>query len=162
MNNTGRRAAKEIDKWQIKKLHTLYSALGLTEEEYRLTLFANFNTDSTKNLTYAEAALLIEHLEEMALEKGVWVKYPGKSAFEHLGVRPGMATPSQLRNIEALWKDANRIKRNADRAAALRSWLFKFFKISDLRFLPADQVSKVLKALRAMKERRATKNGRAD
>lgn len=162
MNNTRRHAAKEIDNWQIKKLHTLYSALGLAEEEYRLTLFMHVAKDSTKDLTFAEAEKLIGILEEVAVERGVWVKYPGKAAFEQLGCRPGMATPSQLRNIEALWKDASRIRSNDDRAAALRSWLFKFFKISDLRFLPADQVSKVLKALRAMKGRRAVKDGRAD
>ena len=47
-----------------------------------------------------------------------------------------MSTPLQLRKIEAIWSEIyDKSKDRTERAKALRGYLKKHFKISDLRFL---------------------------
>lgn len=147
MRNTARQSDESR---RIKKIHTLKSVLGLSEEEYRLTLFHNFRVDSSKRLSHDQQEELIRELESEAVQKGVWQKFEGKSRFESLGQRSGMASPAQLRKIEALWKDASDIKDHKFRAKALRTFLCGHFKVSDLRFLEEDKVKKVINALNHM------------
>ncbi len=146
-------ALKTITKRQIKKIHALKNALKLSDDDYLVTLLYNFRKDTSKALTYNEAERLIAAWEQSAISMGAWAKYSGKKQYESLGKRPGMASPAQLRKIEAMWKDIIGIRDSERRKQALRSWLYRFFKCSDLRFLAADQVSKVIQALREMKTR---------
>jgi len=135
---------------RIKKIHTLKSALGLSREEYELTLFHNFGVDSSKLLSRSQQEELIRGLEAEAIKKGVWKKFEGKERFEDLGYRPGFANSKQLRLIEALWRDASNIKDHKTRAKALRTFLDRHFKVSDLRFLESEKVRKVVCALNHM------------
>ena len=50
---------KEIKKHQIKYIHTLKYKANLTDEYYRLLLSSKFNKDSCKDLTEAQASVLI-------------------------------------------------------------------------------------------------------
>ncbi len=134
----------------IRKIHTLKSALGLSEDEYRLTLLHNFRVDSSKHLTNNQSIELIKSLESEAVQKGIWQKFEGKSRFESFGRRPGMASPAQLRKIEVLWKDAIDLKDNKSRAKALRTFLNRHFKISDIRFLDQTATKKVIHTLNHM------------
>ncbi len=138
----------------MKKIHALKNAVGLSEEEYRATLLFNFKVDSSKHLTPSQAERLIAELEAEAIQKGTWKKFEGKSRFENLADRPGMASPAQLRKIEALWKDASSIRVNAKRAKALRTFLYGHFRVSDLRFLEEEKVKKVINALNHMVARK--------
>ncbi len=55
---------KEIKKHQIKYIHTLKSKLNLKEENYRSILESKFNKNSCKDLTEAQASVLITLLEK--------------------------------------------------------------------------------------------------
>ena len=50
---------KEIKKHQIKYIHTLKHKASLTDEYYRLLLNSKFNKNSCKDLTEAQASVLI-------------------------------------------------------------------------------------------------------
>jgi hypothetical protein len=142
-----------IDSGQTRKIHTLKSALKMTDEQYRKLINLNFDpATSSKELTYKQAEFFITKLEEIAVSKGVWVKHEGKGRYENLGCREGMATPKQLRLVEYLWKDVSIIKEPKNRQKALRAWLQKRFGVSDLRFLDRSVTSKVIYALNQMKK----------
>ncbi|MDH4162004.1 MAG: regulatory protein GemA [Nitrospirota bacterium] len=147
-------ANKMIDVGQIKKIHTLKTALKMTEKEYRGTLAINFEAASSKQLTSEQANSLITALEDSAIERGVWNKFEGKERFENLGHRADMAQPSQLRKIEALWRDAVDIRDHKKREKALRTFLDRHFKVSDLRFLDTVTTRKVIHTLNNMVRRK--------
>lgn len=134
----------------IKKIHALKNALALSDDEYRLTLFHNFRVDSSKFLTNSQSEELVRGLESEAIQRGVWTKFEGKSRFESYGQRSGMATPAQLRKIEALWKDVSDIKDQKSRVKALRTFLDRHFMVADLRFLDQNKTKKVIHTLNNM------------
>ena len=65
-----------------------------------------------------------------------------------------MATPAQLRMIESIWAELTAPENDEQRDASLRGFLFKYFKVSDLRFLSGPAVNKAILALKAMKARK--------
>lgn len=146
-----------IDRWQIKMLHVLKSKLQLTEDEYRrrvedMSVFGR----SCKDLTFEEAEMLIALWRGEAIEKGVWKegrRRPGgfKKKYENLGRRPGMGTPAQLRMIEGMWSDVSRYNHAVERERALRAFIAKRYKVSDITFLSSRDVCSVVKALESMK-----------
>lgn len=153
---TGKRM---IEKGQIKKIHTLKNVLQMTDEQYRKVIYANFcPAKSSKDLNYWQAEFLINNLEAIAKEKGVWEDHGGKSAYEYLGHREAMATPAQLRRIEAMWRDVSKIRGMKKRKKALRAWLDGYFKISDMRFVDSATAAKIMCALKEMKERTLSKD----
>ncbi len=150
----GESAKKMADKKQFQKIHALKNALQLSEESYRETLSYNFGVATSKAITYGQAEKLIEALEEDAVKKGTWEKYPGKSKYESLGDRHGMASPAQLRKIEVLWHIVSTAKDNKSRNKALRTFLQRRFKVSDLRWLDKGKVQKVIYVLAQMEKRK--------
>jgi hypothetical protein len=147
-------ASKRIDRRQIVKIHTLISAINLSDENYRETLLHNFGVTTSKALTYDDASALIGVMEKKAIEMGVWTVPGDRSKHENLGNRPGMASPAQLRKIEAIWKDVTGLGSKEDRVKTLRAFLGRRFKVSDLRFLEADKVKRVICALENMKQQK--------
>jgi hypothetical protein len=149
-----------INSTQIKKMHALKNALKMPDSAYRKLLFTEFYpATSSKNLTFEQAEEFINNLEAMAIDMGAWEKYEGREKYENLGFRQGMATPAQLRLIEALWNDVSVITESKSRQKALRSWLQKRFKVSDIRFLDSTATKKVIYALNHMKKQKP-ENGR--
>jgi len=150
-------AKRKISKGQIKKIHALKHALQLSDDDYRKLIYVNFYpANSSKRLSFEQAETFIKNLESMAIEKGVWTPYKGQSAYEDLGYREGMASPAQLRKIEAMWKDISGGGGGKARKKALRNWLNKYFGLSDLRFLSTARVNDVIHALGKMEGRRST------
>jgi hypothetical protein len=137
---------------QIKKIHALKNRLGWSDAEYREYLMAESDgfITSSKELSEEEAERLIQKMEYMAIARAVWKKYEGKRKYEDLGNRPYMASPAQLRKIEAMWKEICR-KDERTRLRALRTLLEHKFKVSDIRFLEEHQVRKVLKLFEQLK-----------
>jgi hypothetical protein len=153
---TEEKAVKMVEKGQIRRIHTLKTALKLQDEKYRKLIYANYYPcTSSKDLTFDQAVDFIKNLECMAIAEGVWAHYEGKSKFEELGRRSRMATPAQLRMIERIWKEVSVAGDEQMRQKALRIWLFNHFKVSDLRFLDTRIVRKVIHALRAMQLQKA-------
>ena len=56
---------KEIKKHQIKYIHTLKYKAGLKDEEYRALLKSKFNKESSKDLSYNQAEILIKILQRL-------------------------------------------------------------------------------------------------
>ena len=135
---------------QIRRIHALKNRLSLSEEEYRNWL-SEYGVRSSKELSFEEAERLIEDMEGLAIIEGVWERLDGKRKYEDLGNREGMATPKQLRMIEALWRDVSRARSVKERERTLRSFLRNRFGIEDLRWVESWQVKKIVEALRAMK-----------
>lgn len=166
------RGEEMITHLQTKKIHALKNRLGWSDEQYREYLMTEGDgfAMSCKDLSEIEADRLIKKMELAATAKGVWKRYPktgdspdstaspvnpGQSPkkYDELRERPGMASPKQLRMIEAMWKDVS-YHRNAEaRERALRYFLNHITGVDDLRFIEAWQVRKIVKAIEKMKER---------
>jgi len=143
-----------INPGQIKKIHTIKSALSLDDDTYRELLFNSFRVVSSKQLNFSQAEDLIREMEKIAIASGVWdscrKKRQGGGKFEELNLRRGMATPAQLRKIEAMWSEISRIDDIDARQKGLRTFLERIAKVSALRFLDSAGAGKVINALNAM------------
>jgi hypothetical protein len=141
-----------ITKAQIKKIHTLTNILGLDDELYREMLL-KFGVSSCKDLSLKDTCRFIDILEVQAIGVNKWQK--PKEKYDELSNRADMATPSQLRKIEAMWVDFLKISygkevRRSVARKSLRKLLLRLYHINDLRFLERDKVSKVLKTIESM------------
>jgi Protein of unknown function (DUF1018) len=76
-----------------------------------------------------------------------------KDRFSDLGYRDGMATPKQLRMIEAMWMDVSKMPTYAAREKALSGFLKRITGVENLRFVEDWMVQKIVKAIDHMKRR---------
>lgn len=161
------KAEKPITAAQIKRIHTILHALGISDENYRAALDSRFSVTSCKNLTLAQAISFIDELEKLA-QKTDRERYQAKmnkaaeefagkqpKRFDNLDNRPGMASAAQLRKIEASWQDISIIPEAAPRARALRKFIQRITGVADIRFLDAEMTGKVINAMNAMLKRAA-------
>lgn len=142
---------------QIRMIHSLVGALGFDDALYRDILQTRFNVGTSKELANFQAGRLIEELQERALQSGIWKKSALKQRYDALSGRPGYATVPQLALIENLWAALTRMETPELKAKALRAFVFKVAKVSDLRFLDSKGAGKVIVALRRMELRRESK-----
>lgn len=70
--------------------------------------------------------------------------------YDNLGLRPGMATPAQLRLIEALWAQASRAETAQERHKTLQAFLQNRFHRSHITMVERELVQRVVKAISAM------------
>jgi hypothetical protein len=143
-----------VNKGQIKRIHVLGSRLELPDPVYRKWLDERYGVASSKQLTAKQAEDFIGALEYFATHAGYWERNPNKDKYNELTGRPYMASPAQLRMIESIWVELTRPATDEQRDASLRGFLFKYFKVSDLRFLSGSAVNKAILALKAMKARK--------
>ena len=68
--------------------------------------------------------------------------------------RPGMATPAQLRKIEAMWADVSRQRTAGAKRKALGAFLEKRFGVSDLGFVTHEMPGKIIHTLETMKRQK--------
>jgi hypothetical protein len=59
--------------------------------------------------------------------------------------REDMATPKQLRKIEAMWKNSERVKEKTDEA--LRKFIKRIAGVDHINWLTKENVQKVIKAI---------------
>jgi hypothetical protein len=109
-------------------------------------------------LAYFQAEQLIDELEAIAIQMGVWKKSAFKQKHEALDGRPGFANVAQLDLIEGTWAKVSRMETPELRAKALRGFILKVAGVSDLRFLNKSGAGKVIIALRSMEKRREYSN----
>lgn len=144
---------------QIAKIHILAKQAGLEDDDYRAALEAATGMRSCKGMSYGEAAAAIRHFDSRQAQ-GARRKAQGKTVspepcalsrkFEELRDRPGMATPQELRKIEAMWADIA----IGDPGATLRAYLFRMCRVTDLRFLNAEGAYIVIEGIKKMIARR--------
>lgn len=144
-------AKTSITSGQIKKIHTLKNRLGIDDATYREILVTSFRVDSSTKLDVTQADSLIHDLEGKAVAAGTWEKRkPPEKKFSDMSRRVGMASAPQLRKIEAMWQGISRAQSLETRQKALRSFVERIAKVSDLRFLDQEGATKVINALNKM------------
>ena len=132
-----------ITAFQIKQIHTLKNILGLEEDQYRKML-ASFDVYSSKSLTETEAQIFISVLnDKVKTLKRIGLKkyddYTGRSSV--------MATPLQLRKLEATWADICNSDDKKEQKESLRKYIKKQFRVDDIRFMTKNKASRVIAIL---------------
>jgi len=140
------------DRKTLAKIHIAKKDLGLDGTQYEDVLRANSKgKESAALLTDAEAERVLDHFKQLGWKpRRRGKKKQGMALrFEALAGRPGMASPAQLRKIEATWMThPNVLEKNE---AALRRFLINRFHVSGLRFIEDHQVGKILRSIESIK-----------
>jgi hypothetical protein len=149
---------------QLARIHIARKQLGLDEPTYRAALRESSGKASAGDMTYQEASLVIRHFEargfqpqsaerraqsgeaQSAERKAQSGKGLNAMRYADLAGRPGMASPQELRKIEAMWADVA----YGDPAATLRKFLMRTQRVTDLRFLTARAAWEVIEAIKAI------------
>lgn len=148
-----------INDWQKKRIHVLAARLGLYDPAddtvYRAMLEARCGEGITSSLqlSYDQAQTLIESLTEHAVRRGLW-KRPKpdlKRRYEHLGDRPGYASPGQLRMIEAIWAEVSYQKTDKERERALLRFVQGHYHVAALEWIESRDARKIVRTLEAMR-----------
>lgn len=155
-----------VTKGQIKKIHVLWSKLGLDRDTYE-SMLAPYGASSSKDLEFVEAQDLIRRLQKDAIAAGVERPTPpdqpgyrmGKRRrFEDLGKRPGHASPAQLRKIEAMWMTVSNQPSDEAKRAALVTFVRNKTGVARLEWLPHTAVSKLIRTIQAMQRQKRGSN----
>lgn len=143
---------------QIRKIHMLKNVIGLDDDLYREMLMS-FGVQTSKSLTYTEAIIFIEILEEKAVAINRWQKLPKK--YEGLHRSEKMASDAQLRMIEGIWREVCYFDDDSFAKQSLRKFLNSKFKVDDVMFLTKPKACKVIQALQAIKNNLKNKKSAA-
>lgn len=134
---------------RIKLVQIAKRELALTEEDYRAILLAHGGYASSKDVVRDDPAFdrVMTHFRALGFKSTAH-----KTAYdrEPNGTR---ATAGQVHLIRQLWRENSKDSSET----ALDRWLERQFKVSSLRFLPAEKVSKVISALRRWRQRKTAK-----
>lgn len=154
---------KPSNNKQKSIIHQLVNILGIPKDVYKEMLLNNYNVDSSKDLSYEEASQFITFLKKNAVEAGLWElkKSFNKHKYSNLDDREGMASPKQLRMIEAMWADYSVLQDNDEREKALRAFISRRFDVSALKFVDKATASKIIYALKIMVEQQKHKRQNA-
>lgn len=137
-------------------IHALLSRLNMRDEDYRAMLWDRYEATSSKNLTARQAKDMVAALHELlpAEEREahpVPQIAPGtRLRFDRLGDREGMASPRQLRMLEASWVQRSRAEDLSAKQDAFREFLRTRFHIERIEWIPSDQVGRILRAIQAV------------
>lgn len=121
----------------------------MDDDLYREMLMS-FDVQSSKNLTFTEAGIFIEILEEKAIALNKWVKRTKK--YENLNRDEEMATNAQLRMIEGLWRDICYFNNDKFAKKSLRKFLKSKFRVDDVMFLTRSKACKVIQAIKQLRK----------
>lgn len=118
---------------QLARVHIAKRGLKLSDSMYRGLLNLCFGKRSAKNLSPHEADALLLHFQGLG-----WGDAPS--------ARPPLASPAQLRKIEAMWMHGSGVRIKT--RAALMHFLRHHFHISSMAEIKASQVAPILGAIR--------------
>jgi hypothetical protein len=147
-------------------IHALLSRLNMRDEDYRTMLWDRYEATSSKNLTSRQANDLVAALHELlpAEERQAHPQpqiAPGtRRRFDRLGDRDRMASPRQLRMLEASWVQRSRAEDLSAKQEAFREFLRNRFRIERIEWIPSDQVGRILRAIQAVDPDAPTKPGK--
>ena len=132
---------------QIRYIHVLKNILGIDDETYR-EMLGSFAVCTSKALTEAEANIFIDSMRIKAkcIKNNYYNKYD-----DLIGRDLEMATPSQLRKIEVLWKEICHNKDPKSLKVSLRVFIEKKFHISDIRFITKRRAEKIIGIMEKIK-----------
>lgn len=143
------RQAQTISPKQIQLIHVAKSKLGLTDADYR-TMLANYGVRSSKDLSFAQASLLIDELKEKGFELKVKGRPKNMPPFGRYGK---VSRDRQLKKIEALLTTGNKPWAYADALARAICRNDDGTPIERLAWVPDDQLYKIITALRKQAQR---------
>lgn len=142
----------KVSPAQIRAIHVLKSKLSMDDGTYR-EMLAGYGASSSVHLDGADARHLIEVLAGKAAQLGVWRNQPrALKRWDDLGGRPGMATPKQLRMVEAMWSDVSRASDAQAKSDALVVFLSRHFGVTALAWVTQEMVGRIVRTLQAMRE----------
>lgn len=130
-------AAYKASAGQIKAIWALGRKLGMDVDDLHAIAYRISGLESISALTGRQAGRMIDELKTRAGEK------PGVT-----GGGAGRATDAQQRMIAVLIRDLKWI----DQPGRLRGFLRKYAGVDDARFLTAQQASRVIDGLKAMRD----------
>lgn len=145
---------------QIKKIKTLQGRLGIDDDTYREILFNNYNVNTCKKLNRKQAKEILDAWSKDAEKQGNWTNHKKsfqKHKYDNLGYRKGMASPKQLRMIEAIWKDVSYVQDEKARLEALDTFLSKHFGVDNIIWIESGMIQKIKHTLEKMKAQKAQK-----
>ena len=127
--------------------------LKIDDDVYQ-EILNSFYVKSSKELSYTEAGELINNLKHNAMELNLYNPKlkTNNLKFENMGARQGFATPKQLRMIDTLWKQVSNKETNQEKEKALNIFIERITGKKRLNFLTQKDVSKVIKAIKAMQK----------
>ena len=138
---------------QRQDLGFIRKLLGLDEDVYREMLFNRYGVNSSKELSSSEITEFTNSLRDDAKQAGLFKPKASfnKYKYNNLSNRDKkMASPAQLRKIEAMWLERSRAKTRAEKGKALLKFIFKITGKENISFLTAIDVRKIIKALENM------------
>lgn len=140
-------------KEQRKTIGYMRKLLGLDEDTYR-EMLSSYGVVSSKKLTHSDAKQLVNKLRDNAKEAGVFKPVKSyafqKYKYNNHESRKGMATPLQLRKIEAMWFKVSNANDDAEREKALNKFCERITGKCRLMFVTQKDISKLIKALETM------------
>jgi hypothetical protein len=147
-----------VNSDQIKILHTVKSKLGLDQDTWRDVL-SGYNVETSKHLSFHQAAELISRLVNQAVESGVWEKQ-SQQRYENYRDRRGWATPNQLRMLEGMWSEVSVANTAEDKRKAFEKFVRNHFGIGKPEWIPQYMVVKISFTIKIMKQQRDDKNAK--
>lgn len=136
-----------VSRSQLSLIHVAKAKLALADDDYRTILRRFGRVESSADLDRSGFYRVMDAFARLG--------FRSEASKRNFGTRPGMASPSQVDLIRALWlefkgEDANDL--------TLGRWLERTFHVSSIRFLEAGQAQKAIGALKAMKARNFDRN----
>ncbi len=143
---------------QRQQIGYMRKLLAIDEDTYREMLSQYNGAESSKDLSTYDANIFLNNLRDKANEAGVFKPKASTKMrqykYNNLGWRSGMATPAQLRKIEAMWFDVSYAKTDEARAQGLDIICKKITGKDSLKFIKHNDVSKLIKAITEMQKGR--------
>lgn len=142
---------------QRQRIGYMRKLLGLDDDTYYEMLSA-YGVKSSKDLSFYQAKEFLNRLRDNGKQSGVF-KPKTQYAFQkykhsNLDNRdPLMATPAQLRKVEAMWFRVSTQTTDDARYAALEKFCLRVAGKEKLQFLTKEDVSKLVTALNAMRRK---------
>lgn len=152
-----------LNNQQKAVIHVAKAQLGWDDNTYRDVLKAHGGTSSSVNLSYAGFLQVMRHAKkcgfknrrQKAEDRGQKKSQSKCKKYDNLGHRPGFAMPSQLRKIEARWREAARDPSDQ----ALRSFLKNQFGIGRLEWVKETHVTPILSVIKSMARSKVRQDG---
>lgn len=127
----------------FKTIHGLARLLGLNDEAYRDMLNDRYHVRSSKDLNPQQRFQLIKELREKV--------HGNVQKFNDLVERKKhLATPRQLRAIEAMWAKVSRATTAADRKKALDAFVKRLTGIDHVRWITMHDAQTLIRAIKTM------------
>jgi hypothetical protein len=142
-----------IDKTQTIRIKILQKELGLDDDEYRRLLEQHAGVRSSTLLSRVQAAEFIAMLQRGGRVTPSVAGVAGGWPYNDLDGRPGMASGKQVRMMMAMWSEVS------DAPAKVREerfghFLRNRFQLAGYRWVQDKDVSRIVRALKAMKRQK--------